>query len=352
MSRSLACSLVLTIVANLHAATTCTPSKVGELFLSNGPAEIAITGSTVYTVGLARLSGVDVNILAIDISNRAAPVISGFNILAGEDPAAIEVAGNYAYVTSNRGLHILDITNRNSLVHKIQVTLPGIFPTRLRIANNRAYVIGGGSGFSPSRLYIVDVSNPVSPVVLGNYEQTATFYDVEVSGTTVYVATHQSAGNIVIVDASNPAAPVATGTLSEPGVNNVFNLALRDNVLLGINDNGITVNDELLVMDVTNRARPRVVKKLDLHGHFAQDVAIVGSRGIALDADRNTLMFFDISNLDQTTEIGTLALTDRPFRFAADGVTAAVLLFFGKSVGLVDYATCLPITPRKRAIRH
>lgn len=180
--------LASTLAAFLTVA--CAPSKVGELVLTGQASDITMTGTTIYTIGGSQILGpVTVDFLAIDATTRSTPAIRGFNTYAGDGaPNSIEVAGNYAYTATSRGLVIMDIVNRLSPAHLPTVPLPGVFSVKLRVLNGRAYVIGT-QFFAPSRLYVVDVGNPANAKILGNYpEPSQVFYDLEVAGNTAYVA--------------------------------------------------------------------------------------------------------------------------------------------------------------------
>ncbi|HVT43224.1 MAG TPA: hypothetical protein VMT00_02430 [Thermoanaerobaculia bacterium] len=308
-----------------------------------------MTGNFVYTAGgLQRLGDVTVDFLVVDITNRAAPAIVGFNTFAGRgSPSSIRVGGDFVYATTSRGLSIFDIVNRTSPVSRSDIALAGINSSQVRVSNGRAYVVG--SGFpGPSRLYVVDVTNAAEPKVLGSYAESSNFYDLEVAGNTVYVATHLPAGNLLIIDVTNPAAPVKVGTFTEAGINRISNVALRGDALIAIGETA-DFNDHLLIVDVTNRVAPRRLATIDLASGGAQDIAVTGHRAIILDASRGRLLFFDVSKPEQTKSVGEFAINS-PFQFAAEATTAAVLQFSTTSLGLFDIANCLASTPRRRAV--
>src|SRR5262249_47632421 len=74
--------------------------------------------------------------------------------------------------------------------------LPGS-ATHVQVAGNRAYV-GSDAG-----LRIVDISNPASPTLLGTYAGPVA--DVQVAGSLAYIASDAS---LKIVDVGSPARPV------------------------------------------------------------------------------------------------------------------------------------------------
>ena len=336
-------------------AASCTPAKAGELVLTSPATDVALTGTTIYTIGgQQNLGAVTVDFLAIDASNRAAPAIRGFLGFAGSGaPQSIEIDGNYAYTATDRGLTIMDIVNRTSPSHVTRIDLPNVNSQQLRVLNGRAYVTGTTFP-GPSRLYVVDVTNPASPTILGNYpEDFQNFYDVDAAGTTAYVATHLPAGNLLIIDATNPATMTKVGTFTEPGTNRISNVAVRGNLLIAIGETD-DFKDHLLVLDITNRTAPRRLAKIDLATGGAQDIAIVDDRAIILDsgalfAPNGRLLFFDISKPEQITQVAAFTLTS-PRQMTAEGSSAVVLSFSTKSVGIYDIGTCLSSPARRRAV--
>jgi len=78
---------------------------------------------------------------------------------------AVKVVGNYAYVTYDRpGLQIIDISNPTT------PTLKGNYNTSsyawgVQVVGNYAYVTDDSSG-----LQIIDISNPTTPTLKGNYD--------------------------------------------------------------------------------------------------------------------------------------------------------------------------------------
>ena len=78
------------------------------------------------------------------------------------------------------------------------------------MAGNYAYVADDSNG-----LVIVDVTNPASPTLKGNYYTAGYSMGVAVAGNYAYVADYSN--GLVIVDVSNPAAPTLKGSYNTAG---------------------------------------------------------------------------------------------------------------------------------------
>ncbi|MGH7241271.1 MAG: hypothetical protein ACREGB_03180, partial [Candidatus Saccharimonadales bacterium] len=70
-------------------------------------------------------------------------------------------------------------------------------------------------------LAIINISNPASPTLTGTYTTTAAVNGVFVSGTTAYLATSITNGQLVTVNVANPAAPALLKNFQITDTNNV-----------------------------------------------------------------------------------------------------------------------------------
>ena len=170
-------------------------------------------------------------------------------------------------------------------------------------------------------LAIVDVSNPGNMQLIGQVPGRS-FYDVAVSGTTVYGAT--ATGGLRLFDVSNPAAPVASGVLTVSG-GSVLSIAL----------NGTTAylaagNAGLRVVDVSNPAAPAAVGNVALGG-FATRVVYNAGRAYVSVNDVG-LVVVDVSVPATPTILGTFAIASSQVRSVALAGTTA---YVGRDDGMV-----------------
>ena len=108
----------------------------------------------------------------------------------------VQVVGNYAYVANAySGLQIIDISNPTT------PSLKGNYDTSdhawgVQVMGNYAYVADGESG-----LQIIDISNPTTPILKGNYDTSGTAtVGVQVVGNYAYVADQFHGLSIINVD--------------------------------------------------------------------------------------------------------------------------------------------------------
>lgn len=142
-----------------------------------------------------------------------------FERLARYDPPValenVAAVGERVYLTYGRSLQVLDVSNPQSpvLLGEYTSAVMGQF-MRLHVAEALAYIpysrpghAGGGGG-----LQIIDVRDPTTPILVGSYTLAKAAYDVAVVGQRAYLTYHDPAGGgFAILDVSQPTAPPAVG---------------------------------------------------------------------------------------------------------------------------------------------
>jgi hypothetical protein len=105
--------------------------------------------------------GSAVSVVNTDLRNTLVPLQSVSVVTSTAN--AIDIRDNYAYVATNEGLRIIDISNPANL------QLRGLVPTRnmslgVSVKGDRAYVADGSAG-----VFLVDISNPSDPREIARY---------------------------------------------------------------------------------------------------------------------------------------------------------------------------------------
>jgi len=154
----------------------------------------------------------------VDISSPANPSQVGYlDYSENWETYDVCVSGNYAYVCGSQfvsdearaSLDIIDVSDPSNL----KITGSYISPTEsynyggIALSGNYAYLAfrDYSTGSTRAGLKIMDISDPTSPVELGNYvsSDSGYSYDVEVRGNYAYIA----GDDFRIIDVSNPSSP-------------------------------------------------------------------------------------------------------------------------------------------------
>ncbi len=174
--------------------------------------KVAVSGNFAYVVRNAAAS----NFVVINISNPAAPSIAATSTFANT-PTNIAISGNYAYVTTGTNttsLEVIDIATPTAPVLRASVTMTGAVAARgVYVYGNYAYVVRASSTTTGANEFtVVDISNPLVPVVVGGYNNNIQMNEVYVSGNFAFVATNSTTQEMLVINITSPTAPTLAAT--------------------------------------------------------------------------------------------------------------------------------------------
>jgi len=236
MSRQIICSFIfliflVTVTGIGQAMMYLYPPHVDNESNVECVGSLSVEGGAVDVVGnyayITNGTGIDV----VDISNSYSPIFKGSYKTTGY-AQSISVSGNYAYITNGTGIDIVDISNPSSPFLKGSYNT-GRGAYDVSVSGNYAYIADDSDG-----LVIVDISNPSSPFLKGSYNTGRGAFDVSVSGNYAYIT--DSTG-INIIDISNPSSPFLKGSYNNGG--NYFDVSVSGNYAYITNGTGIDIVD-------------------------------------------------------------------------------------------------------------
>ncbi|HHS98157.1 MAG TPA: hypothetical protein ENK08_09760, partial [Chloroflexi bacterium] len=201
---------------------------------------------------------------------------------------AVAVSGTHAYVAAREsGLYVVDVSKPD------QPDLVGQYDTAgkvlgVDVVGNYVYVADDLDG-----LLILDVSDPTHPTPVGGAE-VSDAWDVAVAGNYAYIADNWR--GLVIMDVSDPTWPYRVGEESAVG---------SANAVAVVGDYAYLTNGSagLAIVDVTDPTSPTVVSSYDTPGN-AVGVAISGTHAYVADGSAG-LRVIDVSDPSNPTEVGS-----------------------------------------------
>ncbi len=160
----------------------------------------------------------------------------------------------------------------------------------MKVVGNFAYVA------TDTGMSVLDVSNPAAPVVVGTFSTgtSSECQGIDV-GAHAYLAC-QSAG-VYVIDISNPAAPTLVGNLRLPGL--IWDVAVKGNVLYAVSFGG-----ELYVISIVDPSRPT---RVAVRGLIAWHAA---SQDVKLTAKMRTHPVAGAAKATSVVVAGNLLLTN------------------------------------------
>jgi len=274
----------------------------------------------------------------------------------GSETAAVTVAGDLAFVcNTGSGLHVMDVSNPSLPVEIGFCRVPReLFDVVL--SGNYAVVAGdfstvhGNEVIVGSAIYVIDISNPLVPMIVGWRVIDSYAYRITVIGNVVYCA---GEFGIYAIDISVPSSPVVAyysvddgiidyqtalvadsgyvyffgdlsgfrvmdfSTPSEPveiarlAFDYTFNQLSKSGNLIYVSTN--------IVIDVSDPLNPELLLVPDFCMNPVEDFVVID--GIAYCAEWNgTLRIMDVSNLLDPEQIGSVQVADEMQRlFVANG---------------------------------
>ena len=214
----------------------------------------------------------------------------------------VAVSGNYAYVTAfnaNR-LNVVDISNPETptIVGSVKDDSNMASPNGVAVSGNYVFVVSETA--NPGKIAVIDVSAPSAPRLVATYSH-ADLYGAEgvfVSGNYLYVAA-RSISKLAVVDISNPTSPVLSGSVAISGAAQV---TVSGNYAYVTN----TGNNQLVIVDVSTPASPTIsgtltdATNLDdpwgmvVSGNYAYVAASTGDRLTVVDVTNKALSLIHI----------------------------------------------------------
>jgi hypothetical protein len=244
----------------------------------------------------------------LDLANPASPAFVATATRETGGPAeAIQVVGNYAYLADgDSGLQVIDLADTNGLV-RVGRCWTTNYARAVCIIGTNAYV-GTDTG-----LQIIDVSNPTNPVCTGALDA-GQVEDIEVVSNTAYLA----AGNLVVVDVSNPGQPSYVTNCNFVSSTRAVQVVGQLAYVAGYASTESNSANGLIVVDVSNPIQPFVAGFCATVAP-AQDVQIVGNLAYVIVSEapnmeaghpQSWLQVIDVSNPIQPVPLGQCPISE------------------------------------------
>jgi hypothetical protein len=213
----------------------------------------------------------------------------------------IEVAGDYAYCSFLNGLLVLDISDKRDPVSISRLYLGGGFGINLQ--ENLACIAAGENG-----LWIVDVSDPASPVLNGGFNTPGEAKGVTVRGRYALVA--DGPEGLQVIDISNPVAPELVASFDTPGMAEGIAVS-GDHLYVADGPAG------LQIVDISDASSPGLTGTIDTPGN-AERVALSGHLAYVADGSAG-LQIVDVSDPGAPELLSTFAASGYAHGIAVEG---------------------------------
>jgi len=203
-----------------------------------------------------------------------------------KNPYKIKIIDNYAYILSQEGFNIIDISNPNSPIMVGSITnLKDL--KDLEILDSKVFLANGKDGIA-----IIDISNPHTPILIKDkilYHQNIT--SIELKGSYAYITDYKSGLKIVnISDLFLNKSVSIVGAIDTGGYST--NLKVIDKYAYLLNEYGA-----LDIIDISDPKSLTLRSSIEMTAHsYPTDIEIVNN--YAYVTHWKGLRIIDISNID------------------------------------------------------
>jgi hypothetical protein len=256
-----------TVLNVVHIATPESPS-VGYQYTNptRSPTDIAMHSGELF-IAIAQDYG-NAEVLRFWLSNPAQPQYhNSCAVLAANLDPKLAVDDGILYVGSETGnVQMIDVTT-NSCQLIGELPYPGSYLAGLAISDYSLFYLTQDPVDSDGRLHIISVSSPGPLVPISSVLTPGTAEDVIIApgrADLAYVA--DGAAGLQVVDVTDPLNPVVIGTADTPGY--AVNVALLGNTVF-VADSGAGI----AAIDVTVSTAPSLISSVDTPGS-AVDIAL------------------------------------------------------------------------------
>ena len=216
----------------------------------------------------------------------------------------VRFSGGLAYVATTYGLEVWDISNPDLLVRRSAVHLRSGALT-IRLVGSLAFVSCNYDGIS-----VIDVTNPDSPVVVGNWKRAgSSINEFDVEGTTLVAVDPYR--RLLVLDVSDPSSIALRSSTNFPSIPWIGEVRLAG---------GRVYEQHGLIYDVTNPSSPVLVRSGEPFGTDGFDV--LGSRLYACHNEWNNsrIDVWSLVDPDSPALIGTVPeVSSRCYQLRATG---------------------------------
>ncbi len=198
--------------------------------------------------------------------------------------------------------------------------------------NEIVYIVDNDNGF-----YSFNVSNPSSPILLGNISNIGNTQDIFIQNDIAYVM--NSSSGINCYNVSNPSTPVFLGSCITPGYPHSVYVYKNVAYVAG----GIAGMSYVNVSDPFN---PNLIGNLN-HANYARDVTIDNEKLYLIDSeDGNGVICYDISNPFIPEYISEFGIRDG----GGNIVVSENIVYVGNMIGIYTINYSNPLYPTQLSV--
>ena len=253
---------------------------------------IDVVGSTMYIASGA--SGVEI----VDTSNPTEPVLIGSSMTPGNTTDLV-IRGEVGFFSSyDKGLQIISVEDPSTpLIGTFFVADEGEYASPVKLGFRDAVVFA--ASYSDG-LQIIDFSVPSAPELLGVFREGDDVIDIHIDGDLAYIALdsrEQEQAGLYILDVSTPGSPGVVGFF---GVDSLLDMEVREGIVFML-----TYDTQFHIIDAVDPTNPHLRSSI-VPGMSCGSISAQGDVVYAADSVPGAgLVVIDVHDLDAPTIVST-----------------------------------------------
>jgi hypothetical protein len=176
--------------------------------------------------------------------------------------------------------------------------------TAVVVVGDRAYTATTRNSPTSGELFVIDISDPRVPSILGKLSIRDHVNGLAVSGNYAYLATSKDGGELTIVNVSNPYTPVEVSSFNIPGTGQANGISVEGNYAYVVTQ-AATGGPELHIFNISSPSSPVFIGGFEVGSHV-YGVHAYGQRVyLATSHVNKELVVVDASNPSSPVELGS-----------------------------------------------
>ncbi|HEX4774984.1 MAG TPA: hypothetical protein VH234_05715 [Candidatus Saccharimonadales bacterium] len=288
-----------TPTGQLYVSGTVPTTSLSSVALPTRTQAMAAQGRYIYTV----TDSTNLTLKIVDDSKPSSlTTISTTNLVAvaGNTLTSVVIEGNYLYISEsvNHAVYVVDVSNPTSPTLVGSASTGGNASIDIFVQGNYLYLT---TNFG-SQLEIFNITNPSNPILVSSTSVAGIVSrGIYVQGRYAYF-TDSNSNTLKIYDISNPASPTSVGSVSTGASSSPYGVTVQGRYAYVTNQGNQTVS----VIDVSNPATPVSASTITLAANTVPEQTYAQGRYLYIAEGGCGLIYtYDISNPASPTSVGS-----------------------------------------------
>ncbi|MDP1688523.1 MAG: sulfatase-like hydrolase/transferase [bacterium] len=272
------------------------PVGIADTLGSLDANSVFISGAYAYVV-TDNNTGTSPEFYVIDISLLQIPrIVGSYDINVSVNK--VYVSGNYAYLTTKKDTEdivVLNITNKSQPTKVTSINIPNNSEALAILGVGSNLYVGFANSYANKEFYIINISNPATPQIIGSYEVGGAVNDIALTGNYVYLATSNNTKELTVLNVATSSNPTQVSSFDIPVNGGANALAISGEKVYLVTNNNASQPD-FFIVNAPIGSTSTLLSSLDLDTSNT-DITVIGSVAfVSTQTSAKSIIKIDASN--------------------------------------------------------